>query len=932
MTTPDEQPENNSTMSDDNQLENEDVLESQIDEIVIDTTVDNQLDADDSKLATQDIQDITLAQLLGNVVRAPRQTSKVLVSILNDKDTNQPIELENPISSTSPNSEITSFRFSVPFSNIDVLQLSMYIIAFLLAWWGTSLMVVNSNVIRSEQVELVAAIPFVILGWLVWIFADLTRHRMSLITYLRENILERPFYMAFRITALLAMLIGFFILADSTDEPRELVLEIVLRGVLFAVFGVILWVVVDGLQKFAPVFGLQKLNDEPETDVSTPFELPWYMRIHPFRIVFFFLASFLSILTWMSTANNTITTTGFYIWMSSIVAWVIVFIPENVQPITWATNTLDLMRRFSWSKYAGILIALILILSLAATFRLTNLTGDPSNNTAIPQEMTSDHVEKILDGWRVDQGFRNIWFANNGGREPFQMYALAIFAQLPGQDFNFDTLKLLAVIESLIAIPILFWFGYEVFKGESRRLAVIVGLLLAAFIAASYWHTVVTRLALRIILTPTMTALMFIYLMRAIRHNQRADFIKVGLVLGFGLYMYQAIRMLPLVILVAVGIAVYFYAKHWQDRAKYIANLSVLVSISFVIFLPLFHYSTENPDQFLRRTVGRLLGDDLITETLDDGTIIEREVTFQERIDAFGDNLPVLMSNIRNAVLMFNWKGDVAWINGYSNYPAMDAITGAFLLVGMVAWISLMIRRRDPVFWIIPISFFIMLLPSALSIAFPIENPSHTRTSGAMPFAYLIAAYPLALIIDRLLTLLPSIHGRLVAVGISVFLIMSAYNANTSVYFNEFAQLYIDSSLPYSEAGEILEGFAISDGSYGNAFMIAYPFWWDHRAIGIAGGRVNWPNGIVTLDDVPRFLSESQTRNDEYLLDIERDLLFFYNVEDEETQEQLRIWFPAGRELRIDSYHDNDDFMIYRVPALGSDSWQQFLFNYVEQR
>ena len=50
------------------------------------------------------------------------------------------------------------------------------------------------------------------------------------------------------------------------------------------------------------------------------------------------------------------------------------------------------------------------------------------------------------------------------------------------------------------------------------------------------------------------TALLLIFLIRAMRDNRRNDFIIAGLVLGFSLYVYQAARMLPLVVMIGWGI------------------------------------------------------------------------------------------------------------------------------------------------------------------------------------------------------------------------------------------------------------------------------------------------------------------------------------------------------------------------------------------
>ncbi|HRF94794.1 MAG TPA: hypothetical protein PLZ51_06365, partial [Aggregatilineales bacterium] len=223
----------------------------------------------------------------------------------------------------------------------------------------------------------------------------------------------------------------------------------------------------------------------------------------------------------------------------------------------------------------------------------------------------------------------------------------------------------------------------------------------------------------------------------ALRYNRRGDFIMAGLVLGFGLYTYQAVRMMPVFIVFAVGWAMWCRLRQRGQFWTYAGHLAVLVMIAFIAFIPLFRFSVEYPNLFWMRTAGRLLGDDVIQTTDENGVITERNATIAERIEAFNKNVPILADNIRNAVLMFNWKGDIAWISAYPNYPAMDTVTGAFLIVGVAAWIGLVFIRKEGILLIVPMMVLIMLLPSALSIAQPLENPSATRTSGSLPAAYL---------------------------------------------------------------------------------------------------------------------------------------------------------------------------------------------------
>ncbi|HEX2907150.1 MAG TPA: glycosyltransferase family 39 protein, partial [Phototrophicaceae bacterium] len=575
--------------------------------------------------------------------------------------------------------------------------------------------------------------------------------------------------------------------------------------------------------------------------------------------------------------------------------------------------------------------ALLVILVIGAFFRVNELSR-------IPPEMTSDHKEKLLDAQRVLDGNLQVFFPNNGGREPFQMYAMALLSQVPGLGVDFTTLKLLSAIEGVMTLVVLWWMGREVIGRENARLGNLVGLILAALVAVSYWHVALSRIGLRIVLTPLVAALLIIYLGRALRDNRRGDFILAGLVLGFGLYTYQAVRMLPVVVVLGVLLAVVFKARTWLERRRYGLHLGVLVVISVVVFVPLLTFSAQYPEFFWMRTSGRLLGDAVISERDESGELILRNATLSERFSAFQENLPVLMSNLRNALLMYNWKGDVLWFSAVPNTPAMDIFTGTLLVAGLAAWLARMFRRRDVVDWLLPLMLLVMLLPSAFSIAYPIENPSATRTSGTLPEAYLFAALPLALLVLGAQQWLRGQRGRLAGVVLIGGVLLGAGNANYKAYFDQYYAAYLNSSpAPYTEAGAFLRGFADSGGGFGNAFMLSYKYWWDHQLVGMVAGVMDWPGGIVdpdgdagpqaAADGVPNFLYQASQLTGPYRFDPEKDLLFFYSPLDVVSEKRLQELFPTGYSQVITTYKPRGDFKIFRVPRLGTQAFIDFIIN-----
>jgi hypothetical protein len=906
-------------------------------------------------IALQVFEELSLADVLGLFWYAPRRTLTAFWNVVRDdrapavawRDDRAAQDFEE--APTTPGERPFAI-LSIPtpvFNRVGGMfdgltnSLRLSIVAILVAIAGCYYMVMTAPQ-RTESVHLVFGTLVCLGAAALWITADVLQHRAGIAQWWqRMSRAERLAALIWLVPSAL-LVIGLYFILDASDdsllEPDSVVRlqEKFSAGMVFMA-GSGLGVLLLGVWRWWRARVPGRKHTPPHGDPVSAGAPPWYMRIHPARLLLIMAGTFFSSVTFLGTRGNEMPTLIFYFWLASIACWTLAVAPARWwNPWTALAAWAARLRAVSLRSHLWVIVAFAVILGLGIQFRTDNLTGEPSDATAIPQEMTSDHVEKLLDAQRVKDGSRNIFFANNGGREPFQMYAMALFSELPGQGINYNSLKLLAVLESILSLPLFFLLGYDLMRTENQRFRLLMGLAVMGLVAASYWHVTITRLGLRIVLTPLVTTLLLVYLARAMRDNDRGDWLKAGLILGFGLYTYQAVRMLPVIVLLGAAVAFVWLHTTRRGRLAVVQNLISLILVAFVVFLPLYHYSIENPDQFWRRTAGRLLGDDIIEERLPNGVIVQRSATLQERIDAFTENIPVLLNNMRNAVLMFNWKGDVAWINNVPNYPALDAVSGGLLVMGLVAWGGLAVRRRDAVYAMMPAVILIMLLPSALSIAFPIENPSFTRTSGALPAVYLLCALPLAIVVERILSRAGSRRYFAFAAAVVVVPLMASYTINYNFYMRDFASSYIRSALPYSEAGRILRGFATSDGSYGNAFLIAYPYWWDHRAVGLAGGiEGRWPNGVYdtnpndattrSIDYLGEFLSQAYNAPEPFRYDPERDLLFFYTPADHETSQTLKEWFPLGREIIVPSYQEDDDFMIFRAPALGEAGYQAFI-------
>jgi hypothetical protein len=668
-----------------------------------------------------------------------------------------------------------------------------------------------------------------------------------------------------------------------------------------------------------------RLNpSSPEQMKSLASQIDWITLL--WRASVAALGTVCALLAWRFTAGNQFTLEGVAGWLGGVILWVWALAPLDWSLLGAVRGALSAVR--TWrprlsSEALWTLSALILIMGAGVFFRFSEFDS-------VPPEMTSDHVEKLLDANGVVNGRYNVFFVNNHGRDPLQFYLLALMHSGFGLPLDFNLLKLLTAIEGLLTIPLMWVLGRVVIGRSNPQLGNWVGLSAAALVAVAGWHVMLSRLGLRIVLTPLVTTILLIFLARALRYNRRWDWIDVGLTLGFGVYTYQAVRMLPVVVVVGVGLTLLFGLFQWGVNRLAVSrdmlvNLAAAGIIAFVAFVPLFRFSIEYPEDFWRRTSGRLFGDAIMQDTNEAGELIFRQATLEERLSAFNQNLPALMTNLRNAFLMYNWKGDVAWINNAPNYPTLDPVAGALFLVGLAAWLMRMLRRRDSVDWLMLPMIFIMLLPSALAIAYPIENPSATRASGTLPVVFLIAGYALALMGHSLGRLL---GGQFLARGAAtvaaVGVIGGSYYYGSLVYFNNYYLAYRTSALPYSDAGRVMRSFADNNG-YGNVFVIAYRYWWDHRALGIEGGRIDFPNGIPSLERAPQFIADAARRTGEYRFDPDREMLFFYAPQDTAASAWLSAMFPFGVENLLDTYHPEDSYVIYRVPPIGAEGLAFFL-------
>lgn len=508
--------------------------------------------------------------------------------------------------------------------------------------------------------------------------------------------------------------------------------------------------------------------------------------------------------------------------------------------------------------WSGLVLA---VFGLSIFYRLYQLD-------TLPIEPFSDHAEKILDVYEITEGETLIFFERNTGREAFQMYWTLLVAKVFGTGFSFFSLKLGTVLLGILTLPYVYLLGRE--YGNER-----VALFALFLFGIAYWPNVISRIGLRFPLYPLFLAPALLYLTRGLRTRNRNDFILCGIFLGVGLHGYSPFRIVPFLVVAAFLIYV-LHLRSKENRQQAFWWLMVIVAVSLFIFLPLLRFAIERPDLFGYRALTRLSG---IETPLP-------EPAWQ-----------IFLSNLKNGLLLFNWDDGEIWVNSVTHRPALDFVTAALFLLGVVFLIVRYIRQRDWRDLLLLVSIPILILPSVLSLAYPGENPALNRAGGAAVTAILVSA----LALDGFVSSFGADRRRqVIAYGLTGVLFAASAFSNYNLVFNKFHAQYAGGIWNTSELGGVMSDFRDQYGQMDTVWIVPYPHWVDTRLPGVWAGVPN------------RDFAMWQDRLGESL-DLPAPKLFMFWHADLETERILKELYPNGKLRRYTSAFAGKDFYIFLV-------------------
>jgi 4-amino-4-deoxy-L-arabinose transferase-like glycosyltransferase len=197
------------------------------------------------------------------------------------------------------------------------------------------------------------------------------------------------------------------------------------------------------------------------------------------------------------------------------------------------------------------LAVLVLVLLVTAVLRLPNLPTIP------PGLHFDEAANALLTGDIAFRDYRPVFISSYTGKEVLFFYlAAGVMASVGESVF---ALRLTAAFIGLLTVAATYWAGYELLR--DRRVA----LLAATILAVSFWHVLFSRLGFRAISQPLLQALMVAMLLRGLRREDWRWLAGAGAMLGLAAYTYLAVRLFPVLLLLACLPLLWHGRRRWAQ-------------------------------------------------------------------------------------------------------------------------------------------------------------------------------------------------------------------------------------------------------------------------------------------------------------------------------------------------------------------------------
>ncbi len=353
-------------------------------------------------------------------------------------------------------------------------------------------------------------------------------------------------------------------------------------------------------------------------------------------------------------------------------------------------------------RHRHALMLMLLALLVAAALRFPDLSTTP------PGLHYDEAANAILSAEIGLEGERPIFISSYTGKEVMFFYLAGGLMRLVGE--SVFTLRLTAVFISLLTIAATYWLGVEAMR--DRRVATLAATLLAL----SFWYLLFSRLGFRAITQPLMQAITVAALLRGLRRSEYRWLFVAGIGLGLAAYTYLAVRLFPVLLLIAL-MPLLLQRHQLRIRSR---QLGAMGFVALAVASPLIRYFVQNPDAFWVRITQVAPGADGLS----------------------------LGESYWRSLHMFFVSGDPYIRFNLPDQPLFGWFWGSLLVVGWLVtvwrWRQQAVAYQQLVDWqrfvtlLLLLTPFFMILPTAMATNEIV--PSNLRAIGLIPFIFYLPA------------------------------------------------------------------------------------------------------------------------------------------------------------------------------------------------
>ena len=388
-------------------------------------------------------------------------------------------------------------------------------------------------------------------------------------------------------------------------------------------------------------------------------------------------------------------------------------------------------------------LAVVAVLTVAALVpRLVNLSSEPTPYSGDEAAVAAQAV-RVLDGQN-----KNMFISGVQGHATMQYFTVAAVFKVFGVT-TFSS-RLLAALAGAITVPLLYLFLRQMFDRT-------IGLLGATYLVGYHFQLHFSRMGLENIADPLFMVAVLYFAWRASRQGKAMDFALTGLVMGLGLYLSPAARVIPLVV---AAFFAYCILRRPAFLRQAVPGAGLMALAYGAAALPVGVFWITHQNEFMDRinVVGIFQSGwiDRHSEATGESTL---NILWDQAVHAFGG-----FGRYTDAGLFYR-----------APIPLVDRLSLLPFLLGIAYALYRILEERC--FLLLTMFVAVIVTGGVLTL----EPPNAQRLLGTIPAVVAFTAIGLKLLADALTPWRPTMAPVFAAVGVGALLA-----SNLSFYFTEY--------------------------------------------------------------------------------------------------------------------------------------------------